>query len=167
MFRSWKKRRKLARALKLYDRGLFEEALAALPEVDEKPDSASLYRAAILFSLGKYDEAKSALMHPGTTDSTALQDYVLGRIEAARGNWERALELAKTSFSKDSFNTRIEHFLAICLLQKGEIEQAADHFENVIRFDRKLVDSRLLLMAEMAILEKTEGKEIHPSKPVG
>lgn len=161
MWTFWQRRRQWKQAQALYERGLAEKALPlfeGLAAARYCPREVALYRAAALYTLKRYAEAKE-ILSPLAAEAApgALVDFMRGKIAAAEGDWDTAFSLARRAFEQDTFNTRIEYFLGLCYLQRGDTERAADHFESAIRYDRQWVDTRLLLWAETALLRSAPG----------
>ncbi len=65
----------------------------------------------------------------------------LKRHEEARQALHRALELSGD-------NLRIEYNLGLAYVAAGDLDRASEFFDSIVRYDKSLVQSRLLTMAE-------------------
>lgn len=72
--------------------------------------------------------------------------YFLERFEESKEALLKALELAGD-------NLRIEHSLGLTYVALGDMIKAAQYFESSIRYDKSLVQARLLAMAERYLFE--------------
>lgn len=156
-FRWIRKERALRAADRLVRRGNVTAALERINRaLDDSPESCDLQvqKAWALAELKRYDEAMA------TTDSALSRHpengilhmirgeilYATGRYEESRKMLHRALELAGE-------NLRIEHSLGLAYVALGDMDQAAHFFESSVRYDKSLVQSRLLAMAERHLFE--------------
>lgn len=72
--------------------------------------------------------------------------YKLGDYDAADESLHRALSMT-------SGNLQVEYLLGLNYVARGDMEKASQYFDNILRYDPTLLQTRLLAMAESYIFQ--------------
>ncbi len=155
----WKRESLLRKAQRLVRGGKEEEALDAMNQATKlfpRHLQVAIQHCWLLADLNRHTEAKQRVMAsleqwPENGILHMLKgeiEYALKDYAGAKVSLHRALELCGE-------NLRVEYDLGRIYLALGELDQATHYFESTVKYDRTLVDSRLLVMAEHYLLRQT------------
>jgi tetratricopeptide (TPR) repeat protein len=133
-----------------------DAAFAALRDVPEEISDADffLYRAALLLSVGRIDQANADLgkaleLDPRSSRAHALQST----IAVARNEKERALELARRAVELDAASATARVALSYALQARFDLNGAVEAAEAAVRLD----DQNALAWARLAELQQSVG----------
>jgi tetratricopeptide (TPR) repeat protein len=140
------------RVERLARKGKLDEALTEIENaLARRPDDVqlSVQKAWLLSDLHRNDDALLELargldLSPHNGVLHMLQGEVLyrkGEYEAAKSSLTKALEYSGE-------NIRVEYLLGLAHIALNDLEKASHYFESSVRYDKLLVRSRLLAMAE-------------------
>jgi tetratricopeptide (TPR) repeat protein len=150
--------RAVRKADRLARHGRAPEALSILEkELERSPGAPDLVaqRAWLLCDLGRPDEALAAIDAglAAVPDHAVLQ-MIRGEALLKKRDYEGARSALTRSLELAGENIRTEYLLGLAYVALGETEKASRYFESSVRYDRHLVESRLLAMAERYLFEK-------------
>jgi tetratricopeptide (TPR) repeat protein len=144
---------RIKKAQKMIFAGRNDEAHTILEDITKSsPDNmdAVLWLAIAKHNLKDYEGALASI------DKLTPKDFkksvclmVKGEILHSMEKYKESLALLTQAIELNPDNTRISYLLGLNYLKLGDIDQASNFFETAIRYDRELVDSRLLAMAEL------------------
>ncbi|MFH1262195.1 MAG: tetratricopeptide repeat protein [Pseudomonadota bacterium] len=157
LFRWIRKEHALRASNRLSRRG---NAAAALDLIDqaltENPGSPDLWiqKSWALSDLKRYDEALAAVAQGlGNDPENGILELIRGEALYATGRYEESKAALHRALDLSGDNLRIEHSLGITYVALGEMEPAARYLESSVRYDKSLVQARLLAMAERYLFE--------------
>lgn len=147
---------------RLVRHGRAEQALDKLEKrLLTRPDDADLLlqKAWCLADVKRWEESLALAdevlkHHPRHAVFHLLRGEVLFSLE----RYEEAKQALLESLHLSGENIRVEYSLGLVFVALGDMERAAQYFESSVRYDRTLVQSRLLAMAESYLLEEKQRK---------
>jgi tetratricopeptide (TPR) repeat protein len=123
-------------SIQQYWKGDIKGALSGISDVlEEKGDAWFFnYRAALLLSVGRVDEAwkdieKALLLHPGNSDSSALQSI----IAVVNNNKEEALSIAQKAVEHDSESATAKIALSYAQQANFDLEGALTSLREAVK----------------------------------
>ena len=143
----------LKKAQKMILKGKNSEAKEMIEElIKAKPSDQDLllWLAIAKSNLKDYTGGLAAIEEAiklGSKDSVC--NMIKGEILLSLDKYKDALEALTIAIDSNPDNTRISYFIGLTHLKMGDIDLASNFFEVAIKYDRELVDSRLLAMAEL------------------
>jgi Flp pilus assembly protein TadD len=150
-FGCFKQRCAIRKSDRLARQGRSEEALRVVEEALSGQRSVDLLiqRIWLLTDQGKYADALPAAdealrEHPNHSVLHMLRGEILlksGQADGAREALLKALALSGE-------NIRVEYLLGLSYVALGDLDKASHYFDSSVRYDKRLVQSRLLAMAE-------------------
>ncbi len=144
---------KLKKIQKLILSGRDREAVVSLEKLllnDESNPFVFLWLAVAKSNLKEYESALVKINGALELDSEKpVFKMIKGEILMHLGKYAESLPLLTQAFEADPDNTRSSYLLGLNYLKTGNIEKAATFFETALKYDRELVESRLLCMAEL------------------
>ncbi len=142
----------LRKAERLARRGKLDEALLTVDNaIARRPEDVRLvtHRAWFLSDLRRNDEA---LQEIGRGLDLAPKHAVLhmlqGEVFYRKGEYDRAKSSLLKAIEYAGENIRVEYLLGLVHIALNDLERASQYFESSVRYDKLLVRSRLLAMAE-------------------
>lgn len=134
---------------------------AALDEIENTlknfPKNLELHiqRSWALADLKKFDEALQAVKQGlELFPKNAVLLLIQGEIYYSTQRFDEAKKILHQALEQAGENLRIEYALGLTYIALGDMDRAAQYFESSIRYDKTLVQSRLLAMAERYLFEK-------------
>jgi len=157
-FRWWKKERLLRRAERLARKGDSTGALDLVERaVQMSPDNVHvlIQKAWFQCDAKRWDEA-AASVDAGLRlkPRHGVLHMIRGEILFAKGDYEGARQMFHRSLELSGENLRVEYMLGRAYLALGDTDLASHFFESSVRYDKSLVQSRLLAMAELYLHQK-------------
>lgn len=152
IFRKIGENRQLKKAQKLILRSRYEEASNILSKFIEQHESseAYLWLAIAKSCLKDHVEADKIIEKAFSLGlKTPFAKSVKGEILLHLERYDESLKFLSEALESEPDNTRISYLIGLNHLRKGDIDRASEFFEIAIKYDRELVDSRLLAMAEL------------------
>lgn len=149
----WFKKEKLISTLNKRLREKNYDAILELTQsaIDQKIQSPSIYTFRIwaLLETKQMEKANEAVdialglysHNPVFMSLSGEILYRLDRFDEAQSILLKALELSPS-------NLQIEYMLGLTHVAKGELEEASEYFDSILRYDPTLLQTRLLAMAE-------------------
>ncbi len=132
----------------------------ALEKIDEAlkycPRGVDLYiqKAWALGDLKRYEDAKKMIgLGLELNPQNGILHMLYGEILYAEKDYEGAKKAYLKALEQASENLRIEYGLGLVYVALGDMDKAAQYFESSIKYDKNLVKSRLLAMAERYLFE--------------
>jgi tetratricopeptide (TPR) repeat protein len=148
--------RSLRAATDLYEQGRVTEALEALDSMPADEHSARLfiYRAGLLLSVGRIDEANGNIaqalrIEPGNSDAYALQAV----IATVQNDKERALALAHHAVDLNATSSSTRLALSYAQQAHFRVEEALESAKKAVELDR----DNALAWARLAELQMSAG----------
>lgn len=145
--------RTLKKAQKLILLGKDSDALKLLSDILSSDNSNSdifLWSAVAKHNIKDYDGALSLINKAiDLNPQNSICKMVKGEILLALERYNESLEILTKALEDNPDNTRISYLLGVNHVRLGNIDKAASFFETPLQYDRELVDSRLLAMAEV------------------
>jgi len=86
--------------------------------------------------------------------SNSICKMIKGEILIFLNRYEEAIKILCDAFETNPDNTRISYLIGLAHIKMGDIEKASSFFELALKYDRELVESRLLCMAELYLHKK-------------
>jgi len=124
--------------------------------LERSPGSADLLiqKAWTEADLKRYEDASMTIRkglecHPNHAILLSIQ----GEILYAQGQYEGARETLHRALVLSGENLRIEYGLGLVYTALGDFDKASHYFESSVKYDKSLVASRLLAMAERFLFE--------------
>jgi len=150
---NWKISRKLRKSQRLLTVGKDTDALAVLENIlSENPDHAEalLWTAVAKNCTKDYEQALEFVDRAMEKSKRSFFcKMVKGETLLFLERHDESLKLLSEALEDSPDNTRISYLMGLNHIRKGDIGKAAEFFEIAIKYDRELVDSRLLAAAEL------------------
>jgi tetratricopeptide (TPR) repeat protein len=157
LLRWFQRERALRKADGFARRGNFQAALGAIePAYQNDPRDIHLHiqRAWVLSELRRYDDAmKTVDAGLALSSNNGILHLVKGEILYALKSYEAACQALHRALELAGENLRIEYMLGMTYVALQDMDRAAQFFESSVRYDKSLVQSRLLAMAERYLFE--------------
>lgn len=157
--RSWWKKEKCLRASdRLLKAGKVDDALACVDEIWRAAPHADLavQKAWVLKEGARYAEALSFLDEVLRDDAGHPVFWLLrGECELALKNFAGAVADLQRALELGGENLHADYLLGRAYLGLGQFESAARHFEPIVKYDKDLVQARLLAMSELYLMERS------------
>lgn len=152
------KERLIRKADRFARRGNSEKALELLNETrDRFPGNldVEIQRVWMIADLKRFDEAL-VLLNPLLTakPKNGFLHLLHGEVLYALGRYEEAKTALLLSLELSGENLRSEYALGLVYIALKDMERASRYFESIVRYDKHLVQSRLLAMAEAFLFER-------------
>lgn len=80
-----------------------------------------------------------------------------GEVHFKLGNLDQALENLQKVYQESPDNLHTSYILGQTYVAKGDLDQACKYFESILQYDPKLLQVRMLSMAERYIYERNKG----------
>ena len=114
----------------------------------------------VLHDMGRAVEAREALEQALRVDRAfAPALHLLGQIERAAGNDERAVELLRSAAKEDSENSLVHYDLGLALAQSGSRELAVPYFERALELDPRHKESLYNLAQAVQAVDPEKARE--------
>ena len=143
----------LKKAQKLIEIGAEEKAVDILERIlSENPEKQEALLWLAIAKSGKkdYEGALASIDKALLLDSKHLFSKVIkGETLLFMERYDESLQYLTEALEANPDNTKVSYLAGLAYLRKGDIEKASSFFEDVLKYDRELVDSRLLTMAEL------------------
>lgn len=136
--------------------GAFRVAVRLAPETSRPHYNVGR----VLHDMGRTAEARQALeqaLRVGRSFPPAL--HLLGQIERAAGNDDRAVELLRSATVADSENSLVHYDLGLALAQSGSPELAVPHFERALELDPRHKESLYNLAQAVQSVDPEKARE--------
>ncbi len=151
-------------------RGKYQRAAQILEQVAQFLDEDPFVQVHLGWShwhLGHPVTARRHLLRATELDPNNPVFWTLaGKLMALRGKWDEAEQLLRQAVLLSSENIVAQSWLALVLLQKGQVEEALDILKKTPVADDPYLQSRLVLHLERLMMERNLGEgAIFPSVP--
>jgi Flp pilus assembly protein TadD len=147
---------RLQASVELYQHGRMTEALAKLDEIaaSEHTPRFLTYRAGLLLSVGRVDEARAQIQQAAQLDPRNSNVHALKAVIAAvKNDKEQARALAARAVELDSFSATARLALSYAQQAHFEIEEAVDSVKRAVEIDPQ----NALAWARLAELHMSNG----------
>lgn len=92
-----------------------------------------------------FDACQLALsLYPNNAVFMSLSGEILYRLD----RYEDAQKILKEALEISPSNLQIEYMLGLTYVAQGQLEEASEYFDSILRYDPTLLQTRLLAMAE-------------------
>lgn len=160
MLRWIKKECALRSANRYWKRGNFPAALEKISTaLTNSPDDLDLLlqKAWTLSDMRNYAEALAIVQQAlNIKPKNAVLHLIQGEIFYGMKEYEKARDSLHSALNLAGENLRVEYMLGLVYVALGDMTRATQFFESTVRYDKALVHSRLLAMAERYLFERSK-----------
>ena len=154
----WKKERAIRAADCWIKKGNLDNALIQIENaIKDCPGNVDLLiqKTWMLLDLKQFKKAMDAVQEGiALKPNHGIFHMLHGEILYAAAQYEEAKKALHHALEISGDNLRIEYHLGLVYVALGDMSKAAQYFESSIRYDKSLVQSRLLAMAERYMFEQ-------------